>query len=55
MNNHRHNGALFAIPFVLAAALPLALSGGAETIAPLPDLTTTAAGEPLLYLSTPDR
>jgi quercetin dioxygenase-like cupin family protein len=29
-------------------------AGGSETIAPLPDLTTTAAGEPLLYLSTPD-
>jgi quercetin dioxygenase-like cupin family protein len=29
-------------------------TGGAETIAPLPDLTATAAGEPLLYLSTPD-
>jgi quercetin dioxygenase-like cupin family protein len=28
--------------------------GGAESIAPLPDLTTTDAGEPLLYLSTPD-
>jgi quercetin dioxygenase-like cupin family protein len=28
--------------------------GGAETITPLPDLTATAAGEPLLYLSTPD-
>jgi quercetin dioxygenase-like cupin family protein len=27
---------------------------GAETITPLPDLTATAAGEPLLYLSTPD-
>jgi quercetin dioxygenase-like cupin family protein len=29
-------------------------AGGAETITPLPDLTATAAGEPLLYLSTPD-
>jgi len=28
--------------------------GGAESIARLPDLTTTTAGEPLLYLSTPD-
>jgi hypothetical protein len=30
--------------------------GGAETITitPLPDLTTTTAGEPLLYLSTPN-
>lgn len=28
--------------------------GGAETITPLPDLTTTTAGEPLLYLSTPE-
>ncbi len=28
--------------------------GGSESIAPLPDLTTTTAGEPLLYLSTPD-
>src|SRR5262249_25046490 len=28
--------------------------GGAETIKTLPDLTTTSAGEPLLYLSTPD-
>jgi quercetin dioxygenase-like cupin family protein len=27
---------------------------GAETITPLPDLTTTTAGEPLLYLSTPN-
>ena len=27
--------------------------GGAETITRLPDLTTTTAGEPLLYLSTP--
>lgn len=27
---------------------------GAETITPLPSLTATAAGEPLLYLSTPD-
>jgi quercetin dioxygenase-like cupin family protein len=27
---------------------------GSESIAALPDLTTTAAGEPLLYLSTPD-
>ena len=34
------------------AAKPQA--GGSETITPLPDLTTTAAGEPLLYLSTPD-
>src|ERR1700677_1267707 len=31
-----------------------AQEGGAETVAPLPDLTTTTAGEPLLYLSTPD-
>jgi quercetin dioxygenase-like cupin family protein len=29
-------------------------TGGAETITPLPDLTTTTAGEPLLYLSTPN-
>jgi quercetin dioxygenase-like cupin family protein len=27
---------------------------GAETITPLPDLTTTSAGEPLLYLDTPN-
>jgi quercetin dioxygenase-like cupin family protein len=27
--------------------------GGAETFTPLPDLTTTTADEPLLYLSTP--
>jgi quercetin dioxygenase-like cupin family protein len=27
---------------------------GAETITPLPDLTTTTAGEPLLYPSTPN-
>ena len=27
---------------------------GAENIKTLPDLTTTTAGEPLLYLSTPD-
>jgi quercetin dioxygenase-like cupin family protein len=27
---------------------------GAETITRLPDLTTTTAGEPLLYLSTPN-
>lgn len=64
--------AFIAIPFVLAATLPLAglssmcdaaqaaqstessQEGGAETITPLPDLTTTTAGEPLLYLSTPD-
>jgi quercetin dioxygenase-like cupin family protein len=26
---------------------------GAETVTPLPDLTTTTAGEPLIYLSTP--
>jgi len=28
--------------------------GGSETITPLPDLTTTTAGEPLLYLDTPN-
>jgi mannose-6-phosphate isomerase-like protein (cupin superfamily) len=28
--------------------------GGSETITTLPDLTTTTAGEPLHYLSTPD-
>jgi quercetin dioxygenase-like cupin family protein len=40
-----------------AAAEPTAVqsaTGGAESITPLPDLTTTTAGEPLLYLSTPD-
>ena len=31
-----------------------AQEGGGETVTPLPDLTTTTAGEPLLYLSTPD-
>jgi quercetin dioxygenase-like cupin family protein len=31
-----------------------AQDSGAETVTPLPDLTTTTAGEPLLYLSTPD-
>jgi quercetin dioxygenase-like cupin family protein len=29
-------------------------NGGSETITSLPDLTTTSAGEPLHYLSTPD-
>jgi quercetin dioxygenase-like cupin family protein len=29
-------------------------TGGAETITRLPDLNTTTAGEPLLYLSTPN-
>jgi mannose-6-phosphate isomerase-like protein (cupin superfamily) len=29
-------------------------TGGSETITSLPDLTTTTAGEPLHYLSTPD-
>lgn len=29
-------------------------TGGSESIATLPDLTTTSAGEPLHYLSTPD-
>ena len=29
-------------------------TGGAETITALPDLNTTTAGEPLLYLSTPN-
>jgi hypothetical protein len=29
-------------------------AGGAETITPLPDLNMTTAGEPLLYLSTPN-
>lgn len=38
-----------------AVAEPVpAEKGGAETITRLPDLTTTTAGEPLLYLSTPD-
>jgi quercetin dioxygenase-like cupin family protein len=68
MNSHRRHGALFAIPLFLAGTLSVtalsptpagadtaqATKGGTETIAPLPDLTTTAAGEPLLYLSTPD-
>ena len=31
-----------------------AQEGGGGTVTPLPDLTTTTAGEPLLYLSTPD-
>ena len=30
------------------------VTGGSETITSLPDLTTTTAGEPLHYLSTPD-
>jgi quercetin dioxygenase-like cupin family protein len=49
---------LLAAPFPSAAAAqPPAVqgtTGGAESITPLPDLTTTTAGEPLLYLSTPN-
>jgi quercetin dioxygenase-like cupin family protein len=56
---------ILAGALVVAASLPTsagadtaqaekAQAGGADTITPLPDLTATAAGEPLLYLSTPD-
>lgn len=56
---------VFAGALVVAASLPTPadadtaqtvkpLARGAETITALPDLTATAAGEPLLYLSTPD-
>jgi quercetin dioxygenase-like cupin family protein len=60
----------FGIPVLLAAAMQLSAllsspalaqspnkspeQAGAETITPLPNLTTTTADEPLLYLSTPD-
>jgi quercetin dioxygenase-like cupin family protein len=37
-----------------AQETPSAKTAGAGSIAALPELTTTVAGEPLLYLSTPD-
>ena len=37
-----------------AQATKSSQQGGAETVTPLPDLTTTTADEPLLYLSTPN-
>ena len=43
--------------FVSAQTRPEAKSSGseaAESVAPLPDLQTTVAGEPLVYLSTPN-
>jgi quercetin dioxygenase-like cupin family protein len=45
---------LLSAPAAAATSRTKNAMGGAESIAPLPDLTTTAAGEPLLYLSTPD-
>jgi quercetin dioxygenase-like cupin family protein len=42
------------VPSLAIAQTPSQEQGGLETTAPLPDLTTTTAGEPLLYLSTPN-
>ena len=42
------------LPSLAVAGTPAQEQGGAETITRLPDLTTTTAGEPLLYLSTPN-
>ena len=68
--DHRHNGrfvgeVLLGAALQMAAPLTspavaqeqanaLREPSGAETITPLPDLTTTSAGEPLLYLDTPN-
>jgi len=41
-------------PSLALAQTPPEKQGGAETITRLPDLTTTTADEPLLYLSTPN-
>jgi quercetin dioxygenase-like cupin family protein len=64
MNARRFTEGMLALPILIAAVLPStgvaaqeprsAKTAGSESIAALPDLTTTAAGEPLLYLSTPD-
>jgi len=67
MHTRRSSWSLLGAAALLAAALQVGatapsqaatsesqMAGGAETITPLPDLTSTAAGEPLLYLSTPD-
>src|ERR1700677_4242443 len=66
-NKHLIRGPIFlAASLHLSALLPLSAiaqsppvgephdTGGAETITPLPDLNMTTAGEPLLYLSTPN-
>ena len=63
--NRPHLGAAALIAIALQVGIPAPapaqpvtsepqIAGGSETITPLPDLTSTAAGEPLLYLSTPD-
>jgi quercetin dioxygenase-like cupin family protein len=64
MNARRFTEGVLALPMLIAAALSAtgaaaqaptsAKTAGSESIAALPDLTTTTAGEPLLYLSTPD-
>jgi quercetin dioxygenase-like cupin family protein len=64
MNARRFTEGILALLMFIAAALSStgvaaqeprsAKTAGSEGIAALPDLTTTAAGEPLLYLSTPD-
>lgn len=65
--NNRHHKSFKGMFVLLGAALLLATpavaqspankpqqQAGAKTITPLPDLTTTTAGEPLIYLSTPN-
>ena len=49
-------GALLTSSAIAQTAAPqkTEATGGSETITSLPDLTTTSAGEPLHYLSTPD-
>jgi quercetin dioxygenase-like cupin family protein len=64
MNARRFTEGVLVLPMLIAAALSsteaaaqeptYARTAKSESIAALPDLTTTAAGEPLLYLSTPD-
>jgi quercetin dioxygenase-like cupin family protein len=64
MNARRFTKGVLVLPILIAAAVsltgaaaqetPSAKTAGAGSIAALPELTTTVAGEPLLYLSTPD-
>jgi quercetin dioxygenase-like cupin family protein len=65
--NNRHDSSFKGMFVLLGAALLLATpavaqspankprqQAGAETVMALPDLNITTAGEPLIYLSTPD-